>query len=399
MVPRARVALLAAGGAFAAACAPRRAASPAPEPPAAASSCVLTTDSVGPRRSLAAEFDDPDDARRAAQAASVVAPVRLDCDGRPLPGLAVAWSPDTSERFWTLDLGDAPAADSAAVWTAGTLAAAWRADPGASAALRFAGVESLLPLDERRLVVGFTTLEPALPAVFADRSLGVALSVQPGSTLVPRQPPGGDLRDAIDAGAELIQTSDPDLLEYAGHRPGLTAVALPWDRAYLLLLPHGSAGIGSAIPPDTSAFREALARDAVRADARAAPSTSWWTQAGSCHRSSGPIARRPPTGAIAYRASDRVARDVAERIVALAGGPAPTARGLDDAAFRSALLAGSERAYVVAAPVHATVPCRETVDWPDGATAIPLVETRPHLILRRGAPPLAVEWDGTVVAR
>lgn len=399
MSPRARVALLVAGGALAVACAPGRPVAPGPQPPAASSSCMLTTDSAGPRRSVTAEFDDPDDARRAAHAASVVAPVRLDCDGRPLPGLAVAWSRDTSAHFWTLQLGDSPAAESGAVWTAGTLAAAWRADPAAAAALRLAGVESLLPLDERRLVVGFSAREPALPTVFADRSLGVAPSVPPSDSLVPRQPPSGDLRDAIDGAADLVHTSDPDLLEYAAHRPGLTAVALPWDRAYLLLLPQGSGGVGAAIPPDTAAFRAALARDAVRTDARAAGSTSWWTETGSCRRSPGPVTRTPPTGAIVYRAADRVARDLAERIVALAGAPAPTAHGLDDDALRRALLAGSARAYVVAAPVHPTVPCRENAEWPAGATAIPLIETRPHAILRRGVPPLAVEWDGAVVTR
>jgi hypothetical protein len=44
------------------------------------------------------------------------------------------------------------------------------------------------------------------------------------------------------------------------------------------------------------------------------------------------------------------------------------------------------------------VPCRERAGWPPGATAVPLVETRPHAILRRGIPPLAVEWDGAVVS-
>jgi hypothetical protein len=163
-------------------------------------------------------------------------------------------------------------------------------------------------------------------------------------------------------------------------------------------VPQGSAGVGAAIPSDTSAFREALAHDAVRADARAA-GTGSWAEAASCRRTPGPSVRAPGGAAIAYRSSDRVGRDLAERLVALAEEPAATARGFSDSAFRSALLAGSERAYVVAVPVHATVPCRQRADWPPAALVLPLIETRPHAILRRGTPPLAVEWDGTVVPR
>jgi hypothetical protein len=396
MCRRARVALLAAGSALAVSCAPRPSAPPVPTSPT--SSCSLTSDSAGPERPVTAEFDGPEDARRAAGAASLLAPVRLDCDGQPLPGLAVAWSRDTSERFWTLQLDEPTRIDSGVAWTAGTLAAAWRADPSAAAALRFAGVESLLPLDERRLVVGFSARQPELPTVFADRSLGVTRQAPPSHLMTVRQPSGGDLRDAIDGGADLVRTSDPDLLEYAGHRPGLSVVALPWDRAYLLLVPQGSTGVGAAIPSDTSAFREALAHDAVRADARAA-GTGSWTEAASCRRSPGPSIRAPASDAIAYQASDLVARDLAERLVALAEVPAATARGFSDSAFQSALQAGSERAYVVAVPVHATVPCRERADWPSAALVVPLIETRPHAILRRGIPPLAVEWDGTVVPR
>ena len=399
MPPRARVTLLVAAGALAIACAPGRPPPPAPQaPPAPSSSCVLTSDSAGAERPVTAAFDDTADARRAQRAASVLAPVRLDCDGRPSPGLAAAWSRDTSGRFWTIELRGSPRADSAAVWTAGTLAATWRADPDAAAALHAASVESLLPLDERRLVVGFAAPDLGLPTVFADRSLGVAGAALPGSPVSPRLPVG-DLRDAIDGGTDLVHTSDPDLLAYASQRPGLTTIPLPWYRAYLLLLPRGSAGVGAAIPPDTSSFREALARDAVRADARAAEPMGWWAQAGGCRRDPVPVARRPPTDAIVYRSADRVARDLADRIVALAALPSLAARGLDDDSFRSALLAGSARAFMIAAPVHAAVPCRESAAWPPDAAAVPLIETRPHAILRRGAPALAVEWDGTVVSR
>jgi hypothetical protein len=394
MAARPRLALLLGGGVLAAACAHGPVAPPPPElPPHPSSTCVVSSDSAGAGRDVAAAFDDSADARRVARATRVVAPVRLDCEGHPSPGLAVSWSRDSSARYWTLDL------DTPSTWTAGTLAAAWWADPDASAALRWAGVESLVPLDERRLVLGFSAPQPEPPAVLADRSLGVPPTSPRRISVLPKLD-SGDLRDAIDRGVDLVQTSDPDVIEYASRRPGLTTVPLPWNRAYLLLLPWRSAGVGAAIPLDTAAFRAALARDAVRTDARAAEPRSWWDHAGTCRREPVPPGRRREVAnTVVYRAADPVARGLAERIVALAGAPELAARGLDDKSFVSALASGSERAFVVAVPLHATAPCRESAGWPLTITAVPLIETRPHAILRRGTPPLTVEWDGTLVGR
>jgi len=369
----------------------------APEPSGAIpSACLVVTDSVGPARTITAAFADSSDARRASLASAVESPVRLDCEGRPSPGIASAWSRDTSGRFWTLELGGA-----AAAWTASALAAAWRASPDASAALREAGAESLLPLDDRRLVVGFSTTRSELPSLFADRALGVALR-DSGSTGILPQPAFGDLRDAVDQGVDLVQTDDPALLDYASRRPGLAVIPLPWSRSYVLLLPPGSAGLGSAIPPDSAGFRESLAREVVRADARAAAGLQWRADSGCAPAVVAPATRR--SNAVAYPAADRVARDLAERLVALAGDAGLTARGLADAAFSDALRGGTERAFVVAVPLHAPVPCRGWASWPAGSSAVPLVETRSHAIVRRGTPPIVVEWDcalraGTDTAR
>jgi hypothetical protein len=390
-------ALLLAGGVLTAGCASTPPATP-PSPAASgpSASCLLVTDSTGPTRVITAAFDDPADARLARLAATLDAPVRLDCEGRPLPGLAVAWSRDTSGRFWTLELGEPSAPDSAVRWTAAALAATWRADPDANAALEWEGVESLLPLDARRLVVGFQAPVPELPSLFADRSLGVArgdrrLGLEPTA-------PGGDLRDAVDGGADLIHTGDPELLDYAGQRPGLTQVPLPWSRSYLLVLPSRSPGVGTAVPADTATFRAGLARDAVRIDARVPEAPFWWEQRDACVQRPAPAAGRQPLNAIAYPAADPVARDLAERIVALAGAAELTARGLPPDSFAAALRGGSARAFVVAVPRHAAVACRETAAWPPRVAVVPLIETRPHAVLRRGAPPLLVEWDGALRA-
>jgi hypothetical protein len=396
--PRAPLVGLLAGGALAAGVAATacsagggRRSLPSTEP--RRSSCVIAADSAAPSPMITAAFDDTADARRALLATSRVAPLRLDCEGRPLPGLAVAWSRDTSGRFWTFELDPQASADSGVRWTASTLAAAWGADPAASAALRWSAVTSLVPLDERRLVAGLATPSPEVPIFFADRALGVPRTRAPALTLVP--PGSGDLRDAIDQGADLVQTADPALLDYARRRRGVTAVALPWHRTYVLLLPARSAGVGTAIPVDTASFQAALARDAVRADARAAAGPFWWEARASCQTKPMPKARRAPTDAIAYPAEDPVARDLAERIAALAGGEV-TARGLAADSFGVALRLETERGYVLGLPRQALVPCRESAAWPPRATVVPLVDGRPYALLRRGAPALVVEWDAAL---
>jgi hypothetical protein len=366
-------------------------------PPAAApraTACLILTDSAGPVRPIPAAFDDPTDAARARLAATRLAPVRLDCEGHPGPGLASHWSADTSARFWTLELAPppSPAPEGRVGWTAAALAATWRSDPDAGLALRAAGVQSVLPLDDRRLVVGFGAAERELPPVFAARALAVATGGP--ATLLEEQPPSGDLRDAIDHGPDLIQTGDPDLLDYASRRPGLTRVALPWSRVYLLLLPAGGPGLGEAVPADTAGFRAALARNVVQTEARPADAPAWPDSAARC--SPAPVARPSSSSAIAYPAADATARALAERLVALAGPARLAVRGLEPDSLSAALRRGDARAFVISGPRAVAGPCAESSAWPAGARAVRLVETRAHAIVRRGAPPLAVEWDGAV---
>jgi hypothetical protein len=133
----------------------------------------------------------------------------------------------------------------------------------------------------------------------------------------------------------------------------------------------------------------------VHADARAPAGPFWWEARGACAAKPAPTARRTPTDAIAYPAEDSVARDLTERIVALAGGKV-TARGLAADSFGVALRQETERGYVLGLPRQALVPCRESAAWPPRAAVVPLVDARPYAVLRRGGPELAVEWDAAV---
>ena len=385
-----RRALLLAGGVVTASCTSGARMPSAPPPATLPSACRLTPDSTGPIRAASAAFEDSAEAARARRAAAVETPLRFDCEGRPLPALAAAWSRDTSGRFWTLELRP-PERDSLR-WTAGALAATWRADPGARDALRWAGIESLVALDDRRLVVGFGRPRLDAPAVFTDPALGVA--VEGARPTVQSVPAGADPRDAIDDGPDVIVVSDPDVLDYARQRPGLTIRSLPWTRGYLLVLPSAGS-IDLRIPPDTAGFRAGLARDAVRVEARPAESVAPWDSAAACPaRSHVPSARR--ADAVVYPAGDSVARGLAERLVALSPSSRVTARGLAPKSLAAELREGGARAFVLAVPTHEPVPCRRMAGWPDSATVVPLVETRAHAVLRRGSPALVSDWDGTL---
>ncbi len=348
---------------------------------------------------ITAAFDDSADARRALLAASRLAPLRLDCEGQPRPGLARSWSRDTSGSFWTLVLDPRTDSTDSLRWTASTLAATWRADPPARAALQWAGVRSLVPLDDRRLVAGLTTPSLDLPAVFADRTLAVPNAAAIRMTLSP--PGSGDLRDAIDQGTNLVQSRDPDLLDYARRRPGLTVAPLPWDRTYVLVLPAWSTAVRAALPADTAAFQAALAGDAVRGDARAAAGPFWWEGLAACPMPRSPQARAAYEDAIGYPTGDAIARALAERIVALAGAgvgsaAALTARAIPGGRLTATVRQGDLRGYVLRLPRHAPVPCREASVFPPDAAIVPLVDSRPSAVLQRGTPALAVEWDGAL---
>jgi hypothetical protein len=308
-------------------------------------------------------------------------PVRLDCLGRPVPGLASAWSRDSTGRTWTLTLADA-----------GAVATLWHTSPDAQAALRFTGVESVVPVDAKRLVVTFRQPHDSLPALFAD----AALSLPRDSTGAPglRAMPVAVARDAIDRGADIVRSADPTVLDYAARHPGSVVAPLPWDRTYVVIIPPLSPGLGPI--PDTASIRAALATDAVHAEARAAEGPFWWTTAECAKPLSGSIRGGPASSAVVYPRDDEVARALAARLIAMSDSPDAVARAVDPSQLAATLRAGTDRAYVFPLPRRALVPCREMAGWPQLSIPFALIDTRARLILREGVPPLEVEYDGAL---
>jgi hypothetical protein len=192
-----------------------------------------------------------------------------------------------------------------------------------------------------------------------------------------------------------VVTRDPALVDYVANRAEFTAFPLPWSRIYVLA--HTGDGEGELTRSlETAAVRSSLARDAVRASARAAEPPYWWTDLGGCIPSSA-LPGRNPSSRIVYPRDDEVARGLAERIVALTGTSAGLrAVGLNPPLFSQAVADGTERAYVIGLPRQSLAPCRDVSMWPRGARILPLIDTRAFAIARKGVPPLSVEWDGTV---
>lgn len=185
---------------------------------------------------------------------------------------------------------------------------------------------------------------------------------------------------------QVADTRDASVLVKRGHLPAVahgpflkafpagtaTAERLPWGRLYALvsdtMIPVPAlADSGSAM-----GVRDDLARFAVSTDA--APSI---TPPPVPLRCDSMIARaREPRPRIAYLAADPVAREIAERLAALAG---MTSIGLEPREFGWALSDGREAGVVVAVPLVSrdsatTIFC--------GARLTALIETRATLITR-----------------
>jgi hypothetical protein len=346
--------------------------------------------------------------------------IRVDCTGRPLPALAQAWTPDDGGRRWTFLLRqDARFWDGEPV-TAHDVVAAWAARDTLGALAPWDGpvVQSAQVMSDRVLAVRLRRPSVGVPLTLAHPGLAITKpapglrfpigtgrywigeSAQ-GITLAPAfgdllpvvrlRPLGaGDARDALDAGADVLVTDDPAVLSYAATRPDLDAAPLPWDRTYVL------------VPAAGAVDHPAVGPDAVRVEARAPDGIPWWRTGSTC---APPVSLGGRTAArgsrrIAYPRGDPVARDVANRLVALAG-PA-TASALAADALAGELRSPRSAAYVLALPRGVLDPCLATeqlaarIPWLDPGRVTPLLDVRRQAVLRGGRPALSLEWDGTL---
>jgi hypothetical protein len=133
-----------------------------------------------------------------------------------------------------------------------------------------------------------------------------------------------------------------------------------------------------------------------------------------------PFRTQPPPGQeLVYDERDRVARDLAERLVGLARAPGAAAaavldailpdrprrtferaRGLNGASLTVALRRGADAGYLVSLDNRPPDQCRdlrvllERAPWLDPETILPLVDARLKAVVRRGLAGVTAEWDG-----
>jgi hypothetical protein len=260
-----------------------------------------------------------------------------------------------------------------------------------------------------------------------------------GSTPIEVRMVSGDLRDALDRGVDVLVTMDAAAIDYARAAPTFDVLPFSWSTSYLLVapaatLPGGSPSGDSAplvIAPPADALA-ALARDAVRVEARPAGMTS-----GSC----GPGGQvslsgggfGAPAARVIFPSDDPLARSLAERLVALALAPARpesawlresvpelnggavrvAAVGLAADAFDAATLSGRDAAYVLPLDrAGASDPCafeRSVVaraPWlvapvnvtrGRAAAILPLIDARASVLARVGVVGLSVDASGVLL--
>ncbi len=451
-------------------------------PPVTADECILFPDAVSGDSAIDVALLEPvsaasaprpeNDAERLVFRQTYETLIQLDCRGAVRPGLAASWSSERDGRAWRFVLRDDATFWDGSSLTSEHVIAGW--------SMGMTSFDSLTSDGERALIVYMDSAYESVPTLFADpqnavAGAGAGGTWPPGSgpyrieaptpaldfshlvvhafpvTDVPRPPLAfrlatpTDARDLLDGGADVMVTGDPDILDYVERRPELTSMPLPWSRTYVLLAPTRVRELRSGGAPEPPAIgppglpgevRSALARDAVRGDARGHQGPAWWEIGERCEDERARLRALPPAIAtaayrlegrwrVAHPRGDEVAKGLAERIVALATGPdpgplaaavprteevagPPVVAALEPAEFEAALESGSEFLYVVALPYRALDPCRHlallserapwlAVGWLDpAATIVPLVDTRSHVIARDGVVSLSVDWDGVV---
>jgi hypothetical protein len=353
--------------------------------------------------------------------------VRVDCMGEVVPGLATSWERHDGGRRWRFDV-DRRAAEG--------LVSAWR-----DRRVDFdAGIDSATVLQEGSLDVHFARNHRSVPRVLSDPDLGLEMRWTNAPRIGHIRVRSGDTRDLLESAIDLLVTSDPRVVDYAASQPDLVTAALPWNRTYVLLSTSRVEALRTRVNVGavTADFSSRLADDAVRGDARAVESFPWWDDyKRHCDdlSTAAPWSPRRPTGLsapgprrIVYHLRDDVARDLAERIVALASssqspdavaiaaavpglgghGDGVIAWGASTNDFHRRLKHGDDFAYVVALPQRPADVCFEVRRLIDRArwllpvendltdALVPLVVTRQHVIARTDRLGVSVDWYGNV---
>lgn len=382
----------------------------------------------------------------------------VDCKGDIEPGLARSWRRENGGERWVFELQRGARFWDGSRVEAGDVVTCWQDVIGLHA-----GIDSVESDGRHKLVVYVSpgTHDPprvlSSPAFAVSRhdgwdrwpmgsgawrlmtnyaqGLAACPRMDDRPVLVFRRVRPRESRDLLENDLDLLVTSLPSLIDYARSRPHLTVEALPWDRTYLLLSISRSEALRiRRVDVLSRGFRKRVARDAVQADTRACENKGWWDE--RCGADGSRVAGAQGTtdrmGArrVVYDAGDHIARDLAERIIALGvtdgassedaaaiaaavpgidGGNELVAQGLARGAFALSLRAGDDFCYIVPVPYRPADACYETrhlierAPWlaesgaPLDEVVLPLVDARDHVIARRDRVGVVTDWYANVM--
>jgi len=349
--------------------------------------------------------------------------VRVDCNGRVVPGLAMSWRLSIDGRTWILALRpDARFSDGSPVTSAAILAL-WSRDGVGGDLIPHVNrlVQSIISVDDGTLAILLRSPRVDAPIALAHTDLAIARQVagspwpvgtraahavsNRNETTITAADAGrvvrflaarGDVRDVLDESVDLVITRDRVALDYAATLPQFQSGPLAWQRTQVLLSPAPTS------PSLSDDARQTLASDAVRGEARSAVGPFWWQGLPDCEVAP-PRAPEPgwrSSGRVVYDATDGAARDLAERLVALDRRTYQRATGLTGEALALARRRGGDAGYVMSIDSRPLDPCRdlqivmERTPWLDPRAIVPLVDTRLRAIVRRDRSGIAIEWDG-----
>jgi len=430
-------------------------ASPSPTPPAPAAADPCAVEAAAPPRgdtvhvALFAPVEPANapvpanDAERLVFRQLYEAMVRVDCARVVRPALASRWRAEDGERRWVFEISPEARFWDGTPVDAEALRAAWVGTPGLP-------VEDVQPSGDRSVTVSLGA--PRSIEAFGDAAWAIVKHIPesrwalgtgpvwvggwqgdgPRRVLLaaptPDAPDGtptlefrtgaGDPRDVLDQATDVAVTRDAGAVRYAEGRGDWRTVPLPWDRVYGLAAPVRSRS-GTTTQLD-AVTQGALARDAVRDDARAPEPNPWWADPRCPPETPGVAdsAEAPPAHpSVVVPDGDRVATDLVSRLVArsdaeladlLGVRPGPLrAEPLPQAPYHRRLAAGDAVAFVILLPGDPLDRCRAAAElrasarwlhqlgaWSANALA-PLVETRAHMLLR-GNTAAQLDGDGGV---
>lgn len=234
-------------------------------------------------------------------------------------------------------------------------------------------------------------------AVVVSRGDRWMLLTRPGRpVLALRWLNGADPRDALDTGADALLTGDARTLDYARARAEFEVSPLPWDRTYVIVMKRGTGATWAEGP--------SVWRDAMPGDAQPTATPFWW-HAVTCPASAVVVDSTTPAPRMVYLRGDINGRGLAERFVARGASLLPR----DQRERLVALSAGELAAAVAAGHDYAVTAIRRA---PGDACAellqlglahrparevIPMLDTRLHLIVRRGRFGVSLDGDGIPV--